>query len=117
MFIGAACSALRCRPRKTANPLPRRSSSTFHHRPCFSNYKRSTIERRLGDQYIDLRGEFAACGDDRACEPLPVERWVRTDFLWQRSPFLLLGGSRGTIEGAGIDFLLPYWMARYYGVL
>ena len=67
------------------------------------------------DHYIDLRGEFAACGDDRACEPLPVERWVRTDFLWQRSPFLLLGGSRGTIEGAGIDFLLPYWMARKWG--
>ena len=75
------------------------------------------LRRPRRDQYIDLRGEFAACGDDRACEPLPVERWVRTDFLWQRSPFLLLGGSRGTIEGAGIDFLLPYWMARYYGVL
>jgi hypothetical protein len=42
---------------------------------------------------------------------------VRTDFLWQRSPFLLFGGGAGTIKGNGIDFILPYWMARYYGVL
>ncbi len=75
------------------------------------------LRRPRRDRYIDLRDEFAACGDDRACEPLPVERWVRTDFLWQRSPFLLRGGGHGTIEGAGIDFLLPYWMARYYGIL
>jgi len=42
---------------------------------------------------------------------------VRTDFLWQRSPFLLVGGGYGTIEGAGLDYILPYWMARYYEVL
>jgi hypothetical protein len=42
---------------------------------------------------------------------------VRTDFLWQRSPFLLFGGGEGLIEGPGIDYILPYWMARYYGVL
>jgi hypothetical protein len=21
------------------------------------------------------------------------------------------------IEGAGIDYILPYWMARYYGIV
>ena len=26
-------------------------------------------------------------------------------------------GGDGTIETAAIDYLLPYWMARYYGVL
>jgi hypothetical protein len=41
---------------------------------------------------------------------------VRTDFLWQRSPFQLVGGGIGNIETAGIDYILPYWMARYYGV-
>jgi len=40
-----------------------------------------------------------------------------TDFLWQRSPFLLYGGGDGTIEYPGIDYILPYWMARHYGVV
>jgi hypothetical protein len=40
-----------------------------------------------------------------------------TDFLWQRSPLLLYGGGDGTVEEPGIDYILPYWMARYYGVL
>ncbi|MBI3281058.1 MAG: hypothetical protein HYZ57_14580, partial [Acidobacteria bacterium] len=47
---------------------------------------------------------------------IPVAERVRTDFLWQRSPFLLYGGGAGTIESAGIDFILPYWMGRYYGM-
>ena len=42
---------------------------------------------------------------------------VNTDFLWQRSPFQLRGGGAGTIETAAIDYILPYWMARWYGVL
>jgi hypothetical protein len=69
------------------------------------------------DYYVDLRGEVASCGEDRACEAIPIEKRVNTDFLWQRSPFLLYGGGDGFIETAGIDFLLPYWMGRVYGVL
>ncbi len=69
------------------------------------------------DFFVDLRGEVQACGEDRACEAIPVERRVNTDFLWQRSPFLLFGGGDGFIETAGVDFLLPYWMGRAYGVL
>jgi hypothetical protein len=70
------------------------------------------------DDFVDLRGTYESCGQpDRACVVIPVEQRVRTDFLWQRSPFLLFGGGEGTIEGAGIDLLLPYWMARVYGVL
>ncbi len=52
-----------------------------------------------------------------ACRPIPVIDRMRTDFLWQRSPFLLYGGGWGTFETAGIDYLPPYWMARHYGVL
>jgi uncharacterized protein (TIGR03437 family) len=40
-----------------------------------------------------------------------------TDFLWQRNPFQLAGGGNGFIEEPGIDYILPYWMARYYGVI
>jgi hypothetical protein len=69
------------------------------------------------DEWVDLRGTYPSCGqDDRACQPIPVPERVRTDFLWQRSPFLLYGGGSGAIESAGIDYILPYWMARYYGV-
>jgi hypothetical protein len=48
---------------------------------------------------------------------LPIVQRVTTDFLWQRSPFQLDGGGSGLIEGAGIDYILPYWMARYYSVV
>lgn len=68
------------------------------------------------DAWVDLRGKYRACGSDRACDPIPVTERVRTDFLWQRSPFLLYGGGEGRIESPGIDFILPYWMGRYYGL-
>jgi hypothetical protein len=74
------------------------------------------LQRPRRDLWVDLRGKYPACGEDRACDPIPVPERVRTDFLWQRSPFLLYGGGEGRIEGAGIDFILPHWMARYYGV-
>ncbi|MCU1329011.1 MAG: hypothetical protein JWN34_4381 [Bryobacterales bacterium] len=63
----------------------------------------------------DLNGSVPVCGD-RACAPVPVWRRPPTDFLWQRSPFQLSVGGAGIIEGAGIDYILPYWMARYYAL-
>src|SRR5262245_13024960 len=75
------------------------------------------LQRPRRDYGIDVRGMYAACGEDRACAPIPVVDRVRTDFLWQRSPFQLSGGGSGKIETAGIDYILPYWMARYYGVI
>jgi hypothetical protein len=91
------------------------------------NEGRDNETRRLLDEWlwrprrdtpVDLRGVYPACwSEDRACEPLPITERVRTDFLWQRSPFQLTGQSGGEIETAGIDYILPYWMGRYYGVL
>jgi hypothetical protein len=76
------------------------------------------LERPATDEYLDWRGVYPSCRqEDRACSPLPVRDRIRTDFLWQRSPFLLYGGGAGRVEGAGIDYLLPYWMAVYYGLL
>ncbi len=71
------------------------------------------------DIFLDWRGDprYPACAEDKACKPIPVVDRIRTDFLWQRSPFLLFGGGTGKIETAGIDYILPYWMARYYGVI
>jgi hypothetical protein len=78
---------------------------------------RSWLQRPRRDFFVDLRGTLPACGENRACAPIPVEQRVLSDFLWQRSPFQLSGGGDGFIENAGLDFLLPYWMARAYGVL
>jgi hypothetical protein len=80
-------------------------------------YLRDWLLRPRRDPYVDLRGRIPACGTDRACSPIPIVDRVTTDFLWQRSPFLLYGGGEGKIEGAGIDYILPYWMGRYYGVI
>jgi hypothetical protein len=47
-----------------------------------------------------------------------VPVWLRPppDFLGQGDPFQLSGGGTGVIEFAGIDYLLPYRMARYLGL-
>lgn len=67
------------------------------------------------DLFVDLTGVVPVCGSE-ACQPVPVQLRPTTDFLWQRTPFLLMGGGSGTIESAGIDYILPYWMGRYYGL-
>jgi uncharacterized protein (TIGR03437 family) len=73
------------------------------------------LQRPQGDKYVDLHGVVAVCGD-RACRPVPVPLRPPADFIWQVPPFQLSGGQSGTIESAGIDYVLPYWMARYYSV-
>ena len=67
--------------------------------------------------YVDNTGKYPACGTNRACSPIPVNDRYPTDFLWQRSPFQLSGGEDGTVPTPGVDYILPYWMARYYQVM
>jgi uncharacterized protein (TIGR03437 family) len=75
------------------------------------------LTRPIRDPYVDLEGQYPTCGSaSEACSPVPVPLRPTTDFLWQRDPYMLEGGGQGTIEGAGIDYILPYWMARYYGL-
>jgi len=74
------------------------------------------LERPRRDPYVDDSKLVPVCGSS-ACQPILVPLRPTTDFLWQRDPFQLAGGGYGTIEGAGIDYILPYWMARYYGVI
>ncbi len=76
------------------------------------------LQRPKRDPYVNLVGILPSCGDpNEACRPVPVPQRPTTDFIWQRDPFQLAGGGLGTIEGAGIDYILPYWMARMYGLL
>jgi uncharacterized protein (TIGR03437 family) len=74
------------------------------------------LERPRRDPYVDDSKVVTVCGSE-ACDPIPVPIRPPTDFLWQRDPFQLAGGGTGFIEGAGIDYILPYWMGRYYGVI
>jgi hypothetical protein len=50
----------------------------------------------------------------RSRYPLPVALRPPTDFLWQRPPTQLDGGTSATSQSPGVDYLLPYWMIRYY---
>jgi hypothetical protein len=75
------------------------------------------LQRPATDVYRDFTGQFSACSTNEACSPLPVQDRATTDFLWQRDPFQLSGGGQGDIESAGVDYILPYWMGRYYGVV
>jgi hypothetical protein len=47
---------------------------------------------------------------------LPRER-VPRDFIWQRSPCTLHGGTDEPLEYPGLDFLLPYWIGRAVGAV
>ncbi len=68
------------------------------------------------DAYVDLSSRVAVCGSE-ACQPVPVAQRPPATFLWQDDPFQLTCGGSGLIESSGVDYILPYWMARYYGVV
>jgi len=52
---------------------------------------------------------------DEALYPLPAPLHVPDMVMWHRSPFQLDGGQDNGEERTGCDYLLPYWMGRYYG--
>jgi hypothetical protein len=52
--------------------------------------------------------------DDRATLSLEVPDRTAEDFLWQRPPWKLDGHEATNYRAPGIDYLLPYWMLRYY---
>ncbi len=74
------------------------------------------LQREKRDLIIDLSHTVPVCGA-AACQPVPLPERPPADFIWQVSPFQLSGGLTGTIEYPGIDYILPYWMARFYGVI
>ena len=81
------------------------------------NYLGLWLQRPRRNIFVDNTGKYPACGTNRACSPIPVNDRYPTDFLWQRSPFQLSGGEDGTVPTPGVDYILPYWMARYYQVV
>lgn len=73
-------------------------------------------ERSRRDFSVNLAGKVPVCGGE-ACTPVPVPQRPPGDFVWQDDPFMLSGGGSGFIETSGVDYILTYWMARYYGVI
>jgi uncharacterized protein (TIGR03437 family) len=74
------------------------------------------LQRPSRDNPVYLNGVVPVCGS-QACQPIPVALRPPDEYLWEESPFQLAGGGSGIIETAGVDYILPYWMARYYGVV
>ncbi len=90
-----------------------------------SNPSRQAETRNLLDEWlarsnrdfsVDVSKTVAVCSGE-ACQPVPVPLRPPATFLWQDDPFQLVGGGSGVIEGSGIDYILPYWMGRYYGAI
>jgi len=50
----------------------------------------------------------------RSTTPLALVDRPESDFIWQRSPFTLDGAWSPNGRDAGVDYVLPYWMIRYY---
>ncbi len=74
------------------------------------------LERPSRDDTVDLENVVPVCGS-QACQPIPVVLRPPDEYLWEESPFQLSAGGSGIIETAGVDYILPYWMARYFGVI
>jgi uncharacterized protein (TIGR03437 family) len=74
------------------------------------------LQRPSRDNSVNLAGVVPVCSG-QACQPIPVALRPPDEYLWEESPFQLAGGGSGIIETAGVDYILPYWMARYYGVV
>jgi hypothetical protein len=52
-----------------------------------------------------------------ALYPLPANKKAPDMCIWHRSPYRLDGGADNGRERSGHDFMLPYWMGRYYGYI
>src|SRR5215471_16078161 len=81
----------------------------------FENLLQQWLSRPSRDFYVDVSKTVQVCGSS-ACQPIPVPMRPPTDFLWQRDPFQLSGGGSGLVESPGIDYILPFWMGRAYGL-
>ncbi len=73
-----------------------------------------TVENS-GRADITLRPRKNRFGRPQSTRALPPNE--RPVMKWNGDPFELDGGDGGRTEDDGAFFLLPYWMARYYGLI
>ncbi len=76
-------------------------------------YLQQWLLRPKRDPTVNLTNMVPLCGSE-ACSPVPVPLRPPDEFLWEEDPFQVTGGGSGLIEVPGVDYILPYWMGRYY---
>ncbi len=64
-----------------------------------------------------LLGEPMPRIDPQAKDPFPVDQRCVTGFRWQTRPYEICHGDDPAFEYPGMDYLVAYWMGRYYGFL
>ncbi|MDX9971676.1 MAG: hypothetical protein RBU21_01665 [FCB group bacterium] len=73
-------------------------------------YRLRAVDRRE-NELIEMAGpgtsEFALLARER----------IPSEALWSQPPCRAVGGEEKNLEFTGLDYLLPYWMARLAGVL
>ena len=61
-----------------------------------------------------------ASEDDRGGHPVLLKLLPADERHWERwnmNPYAAKTGGNGRNEGTGVHYLLPYWLARYHGIL
>jgi hypothetical protein len=73
---------------------------------------------------VDLRNDpryqphESGCTDQTTRDKaVDVGERVVSDFLWQRQPWGLFDAGNPALTYPGVDYLLAYWMGRYYGFI
>ena len=80
------------------------------------------------DPMVDTLNEIIDCleellGSDignvgpQAKDPFPIEERCVSGFRWQTRPYEICGGSDPAFEYPGEDYLIAYWLGRYYGFI
>ncbi len=64
---------------------------------------------------VDIDDRFSAIGELMTREIVPYDE--RGNFRWNHNPFRPDSGGDGRTEHEGTHYLLPYWMARYHGLI
>ena len=72
------------------------------------------LKSDIGYDQFKLNGRYVSK------RPLPLWKRPAWDYFWQRNPYDLNGhenDDKPYAQYASLDFLLPYWMGRYYHLL
>jgi len=70
----------------------------------------------LADQYPILDSIFRI--EPRTAQPHDFENRCWSDMIWQRTPYHISCGSQEAVRvGPGMDYLIAYWSAFYYGLV
>lgn len=73
---------------------------------------------------VDLRNDARYQPHESGCtdqttrdKAVDVGERVTSDFIWQRNPWGLYDAGHPALTYPGVDYLLAYWMGRYYGFI